>query len=105
MQLGWIHRGVGAGFEDNLWFKKQGSSLNPPLQNLYSTKSQTAIDLRLVNVMPKQIILKQGERYTFSQYFEMPYAPEDILAELGCTLVLSAKHWTTVDKIASLSQK
>ena len=43
MQLGWIHRGVGAGFEDNLWFKKQGSSLNPPLQNLYSTKSQTAI--------------------------------------------------------------
>ena len=43
LQLGWIHRGVGAGFEDNLSQKKQGSSLNPPLQNLYSTKSQTAI--------------------------------------------------------------
>ena len=39
LQLGWIHRGVGAGFEDNLWFKKQRSSLNPPLRNLYSTKS------------------------------------------------------------------
>jgi hypothetical protein len=39
--------------------------------------------------MPKPAILKQGERYTFSQYFEMPYAPEDILAELGCTLVRS----------------
>ena len=39
LPLGWIHGGVGAGFEDNLWFKKQGSSLNPPLQNLYSTKS------------------------------------------------------------------
>ncbi len=39
--------------------------------------------------MPKPAILKPGERYTFSQYFEMPYAPEDILAELGCTLVRS----------------
>jgi len=39
--------------------------------------------------MPKPAILKQGERYTFSHYFEMPYAPEDILAELGCTLVRS----------------
>ena len=39
--------------------------------------------------MPKPAILKPGERYTFSQYFEMPYAPEDILAELGCTIVRS----------------
>jgi hypothetical protein len=39
--------------------------------------------------MPKSAILKQGKCYTFSQYFEMSYAPEDILAELGCTLVRS----------------
>jgi hypothetical protein len=39
--------------------------------------------------MPKPAILKQGECYTFIHYFEMPYAPEDILAELGCTLVRS----------------
>jgi hypothetical protein len=36
--------------------------------------------------MAKPKILKPGERYTFSQYFEMAYAIEDILADLGCTI-------------------
>jgi hypothetical protein len=36
--------------------------------------------------MPKPTILKPGERYTFSQYFDMNYAAEDILADLGCTI-------------------
>jgi hypothetical protein len=34
----------------------------------------------------KPKILKPGERYTFSQYFDMAYGVEDILADLGCTI-------------------
>ncbi len=51
--------------------------------------------------MPKPTILKQGERYTFSQYFEMPYAPEDILAELGCTLVRSRLNLPQVAEVSA----
>lgn len=32
-------------------------------------------------------ILQPGQSYTFSDYGKMPYEPEDILAELGCSLV------------------
>jgi hypothetical protein len=34
--------------------------------------------------MPK--VLNPNESYTFNQYFDLPYTPEDILADLGCTL-------------------
>jgi hypothetical protein len=34
--------------------------------------------------MPK--VLNPQESYTFSKYFDLPYSPEDILADLGCTL-------------------
>jgi hypothetical protein len=34
--------------------------------------------------MPK--VLDPNETYTFSQYFDLPFTPEDILADLGCTL-------------------
>jgi hypothetical protein len=34
--------------------------------------------------MPK--ILDPNESYTFSKYFDLPYSPEDILADLGCTI-------------------
>ncbi len=37
--------------------------------------------------MPRVSILKPGQSYTFRSYFEMNYEPEDILAELGCSLV------------------
>jgi hypothetical protein len=36
--------------------------------------------------MAKPTILKPGQSYTFRQYFEMVYEPEDILAEFGYTL-------------------
>lgn len=36
--------------------------------------------------MSRPKILKPGETYTFSKYFELTFDPEDILAELGCTL-------------------
>ncbi|MEB3292085.1 MAG: hypothetical protein VKJ24_02895, partial [Synechococcales bacterium] len=34
--------------------------------------------------MPK--VLDPNETYTFSRYFDLPFTPEDILADLGCTL-------------------
>jgi hypothetical protein len=36
--------------------------------------------------MPRPAILQPGQPYTFRQYFEMTYEPEDILAEFGYTL-------------------
>jgi hypothetical protein len=36
--------------------------------------------------MSKPAILQPGQSYTFRQYFEMTYEPEDILAEFGYTL-------------------
>jgi len=40
--------------------------------------------------MSKSKILKPGARYTFSQYFDMSYAVEDILADLDCTIARSS---------------
>lgn len=31
-------------------------------------------------------VLDPNESYTFSKYFDLPYAPQDILADLGCIL-------------------
>lgn len=39
--------------------------------------------------MAKPMILKPGKSYTFSQYFEMTYEPEDILAEFGYSFIRS----------------
>jgi hypothetical protein len=36
--------------------------------------------------MNSRRILKAGESYTFSKYFELPFIIDDILAELNCTL-------------------
>lgn len=36
--------------------------------------------------MARPAILRPGQSYTFRQYFEMAYEPEDILAEFGYTL-------------------
>ncbi|MUG91068.1 hypothetical protein F7734_00555 [Scytonema sp. UIC 10036] len=35
--------------------------------------------------MSRPRILQPGQSYTFSKYFELPFSPEDILAELGCS--------------------
>jgi hypothetical protein len=40
--------------------------------------------------MPK--VLDQNESYTFSKYFDLPFSPEDILADLGCTLERTARE-------------
>ncbi len=36
--------------------------------------------------MNSRHILKAGESYTFSRYFEFPFTIDDILAELNCTI-------------------
>ncbi|MEH2353079.1 hypothetical protein [Nostoc sp.] len=35
--------------------------------------------------MTRPRILQLGQSYKFSKYFELPYTPADILAELGCS--------------------
>lgn len=35
--------------------------------------------------MSRRRILQPGQSYTFSKYFDLPFTPEDILAELGCS--------------------
>jgi hypothetical protein len=35
----------------------------------------------------KPKVLTIGQSYSFSKYFDLAFAPEDILADLGCTLV------------------
>ncbi len=39
--------------------------------------------------MSKRPILQEGQSYTFRSYFEMPYEPDEILAELGYGLMRS----------------
>ena len=40
-----------------------------------------------VTLMPRSRILQPGTPRTFSQYFEMPFTIEDILAEFDCTII------------------
>jgi hypothetical protein len=49
--------------------------------------------------MTRRAILQPGQSYTFRQYFEMTYEPEDILAEFGYTLTRSvlALPQTTIE--------
>ncbi|MFQ4145984.1 hypothetical protein [Chlorogloeopsis sp. ULAP02] len=35
--------------------------------------------------MSRPRIIQPSQSYTFSKYFELPFSPEDILAELGCS--------------------
>ena len=43
--------------------------------------------------MAKGSILEPGKSYTFRNYFEMPYEPDDILAEFGYSLELTTVDW------------
>lgn len=42
--------------------------------------------------MTRQKILSESQSYTFRSYLEMPYEPDEILAELGYSLI--RKHLT-----------
>ncbi|NET58756.1 MAG: hypothetical protein F6K47_22160 [Symploca sp. SIO2E6] len=59
--------------------------------------------------MSKAPILQEGQSYTFRSYFEMPYEPDEILAELGYTLVRSSlslpKTQTPFERLPELRQR
>lgn len=53
--------------------------------------------------MTRPPILQPGQSYTFRQYFELPFEPDDILAELGYTLdrteLSLARYAGTLDRL------
>ncbi|MEO0541290.1 MAG: hypothetical protein AAFZ80_10560, partial [Cyanobacteria bacterium P01_A01_bin.105] len=58
--------------------------------------------------MKRHKVLDPGATYTFSKYFELPYAPQDILADLDCTLVRTSEtvlpySSVTLDWLADLA--
>ena len=75
---------MGAGFEDNLSLKKPGSSLNPPLQNLYSTKSQTAI-------FAIAIIYRSDSPLHKNSPFPIPHSPFPIPPQIRMSVITTCK--------------
>ncbi|MCM0592527.1 MAG: hypothetical protein HEQ35_27030 [Gloeotrichia echinulata IR180] len=59
--------------------------------------------------MTKQKILQEGQSYTFRSYFELPYDPEEILAELGYSFTkksLTLPHTSNqLENITALKNK
>lgn len=59
--------------------------------------------------MTKKKILQEGQSYTFRSYFELPYDPEEILAELGYSLIKKSiclpKTTNALEKLPELKQK
>lgn len=59
--------------------------------------------------MPKPPILQENQSYTFRSYFEMPYEPDEILAEFGYSLTksrLSLPNTTRqLDRLSDLQQR
>ena len=59
--------------------------------------------------MPKASILRPGQSYTFRNYFELSFEPEDILAEFGYSLIRSVLNLPQspheLDRLASLKSR
>ena len=59
--------------------------------------------------MPKPPILQENQSYTFRSYFEMPYEPDEILAEFGYSLTKSRLSLTKtnrqLDRLSDLQQR
>lgn len=59
--------------------------------------------------MPKPPILQENQSYTFRSYFEMPYEPDEILAEFGYSLSKSRlslpKTTRQLDRLPDLRQR
>ena len=57
----------------------------------------------------KRSILQPGQSYTFSDYFDLPFQPEDILAEFGYSLERSRlslpRTNKELDRLSSLKQR
>ncbi|MGF1480210.1 MAG: hypothetical protein ACFB4I_12080 [Cyanophyceae cyanobacterium] len=59
--------------------------------------------------MSRAPILQPGQSYTFRSYYELPYEPEDTLAELGYTLRRSHLNFplanTELNRLADLKAR
>lgn len=59
--------------------------------------------------MTRTPILQQGQSYTFRQYFELPFEPDDILAELGYALDRAelnlARYSSELDRLAESQRR
>ncbi|MDH6059871.1 hypothetical protein NWP17_05380 [Chrysosporum bergii ANA360D] len=55
--------------------------------------------------MSRPPIIQPGQSYTFSKYFELPFAPEDILAELGCSYERERLHLPKTESLANRTQQ
>lgn len=59
--------------------------------------------------MPKRKILQEDQSYTFRSYFEMPYEPDEILAEFGYSLIrdrlVLPQTTHTLEKLPDLRQR
>jgi hypothetical protein len=51
--------------------------------------------------MPKVPVLKPDQAYTFSNYFDLPFEPEDVLAEFGYTFTRQKITWPIVEQLPS----
>ncbi len=49
--------------------------------------------------MPKAPVLKPDQAYTFSSYFDLPFEPEDVLAEFGYTFTQGKITWPTLEQL------
>ncbi len=49
--------------------------------------------------MPKVPVLKPDQAYTFSSYFDLPFEPEDVLAEFGYTFTRRKITWPTLERL------
>ena len=59
--------------------------------------------------MVRRSILQEGQSYSFRQYFELPYEPDDILAEFGYGLTIGKlalpQGTQTGDRLAAIRQQ
>jgi hypothetical protein len=59
--------------------------------------------------MPRANIIQSGQSYTFSDYFKLNFAPQDILADFGVTLqrqtMSLARYTGTLDRLADLNSR
>lgn len=51
--------------------------------------------------MPRVPLLKPDQAYTFSSYFDLPFEPEDVLAEFGYTFTRRKISWPKVERLPS----
>jgi hypothetical protein len=55
--------------------------------------------------MNRPRIIQPGQSYTFSKYFELPFSPEDILADLGYAYKRERLQLPKVESVANKIQE